>query len=88
MKDACFHINFEDSVSAIQIQSNNAVRLLSLRSPKDCQFYLSANKGQPPLPLSKVASGGEISRTMLAQSVLSQEYTQLKLLFLMKLIRE
>ncbi|MEE2924828.1 MAG: AAA family ATPase [bacterium] len=66
MKDACFHVNFEDSASAIQIQSNNAVRLLSLRSPKDCQFYLSANKGQPPLPLSKVASGGEISRTMLA----------------------
>ena len=66
MKDASFHVTFEDSASAIQIQSNNGTRSLSLRSPQDCQFYLSANKGQPALPLAKVASGGEISRTMLA----------------------
>ena len=66
MKDASFHVNFENSGSAIQIQSNTGVRHLGLRSPQDCQFYLSANKGQPSLPLAKVASGGEISRTMLA----------------------
>jgi len=30
------------------------------------EFYISANPGQPPRPLSKVASGGEISRIMLA----------------------
>lgn len=29
-------------------------------------FLLAANAGQPPLPLAKVASGGELSRTMLA----------------------
>lgn len=29
-------------------------------------FYLSANKGEAPLPLSRVASGGELSRVMLA----------------------
>ena len=29
-------------------------------------FLLSANAGEPPLPLSKVASGGELARTMLA----------------------
>ena len=66
MKDASFHVNFENSGSAILIQSNTGVRYLGLRSPQDCQFYLSANKGQPSLPLAKVASGGEISRTMLA----------------------
>ena len=30
------------------------------------EFYLSANPGIPPKPLAKVASGGEISRIMLA----------------------
>jgi DNA repair protein RecN (Recombination protein N) len=29
-------------------------------------FLLSANPGSPPLPLSKVASGGELARVMLA----------------------
>lgn len=32
----------------------------------DVTFRLAANPGTPPLPLSKVASGGELARTMLA----------------------
>ncbi len=32
----------------------------------DAAFMLSANAGEPPKPLSKVASGGELSRIMLA----------------------
>lgn len=32
----------------------------------DVQFLLAANPGTPPLPLAKVASGGELARTMLA----------------------
>jgi len=30
-----------------------------------CEFYVSTNIGEPPLPLKEVASGGEISRIML-----------------------
>jgi DNA repair protein RecN (Recombination protein N) len=30
------------------------------------EFYFTANAGEPPRPLSKIASGGEISRVMLA----------------------
>ena len=30
------------------------------------EFYISANKGEEPKPLAKVASGGELSRIMLA----------------------
>jgi DNA repair protein RecN (Recombination protein N) len=38
------------------------------------EFLLSANPGQPPRPLSKIASGGEISRVMLAlRSVLGDK---------------
>ena len=32
----------------------------------DVTFLLAANPGEPPLPLAKVASGGELARTMLA----------------------
>ncbi|KXK11407.1 MAG: DNA replication and repair protein RecN [Armatimonadetes bacterium OLB18] len=38
----------------------------------DVQFLFSANKGEPARPLSKIASGGEVSRVMLAlKSVLA-----------------
>jgi DNA repair protein RecN (Recombination protein N) len=47
------------------------VRLETLAEPEakggeQCQFYLSANPGEPPKPLSRIASGGELSRIMLA----------------------
>jgi DNA repair protein RecN (Recombination protein N) len=32
----------------------------------EVEFLVSANPGQPPRPLAKVASGGELARTMLA----------------------
>lgn len=32
----------------------------------DVTFLLAANPGSPPLPLTRVASGGELARTMLA----------------------
>jgi len=32
----------------------------------DVELLLSANPGEPPLPLARVASGGELARTMLA----------------------
>jgi DNA repair protein RecN (Recombination protein N) len=38
------------------------------------RFYISTNKGETPKPLSKTASGGEISRIMLAlKSILARE---------------
>jgi len=39
---------------------------LSEYGAEKAQFYLSANPGEPPMPLSRVASGGELSRIMLA----------------------
>lgn len=32
----------------------------------DVEFFISANPGEPPKPLAKIASGGELSRIMLA----------------------
>lgn len=40
----------------------------------DIRFYISTNKGEEPKPLAKIASGGEISRVMLAlKSTLAKE---------------
>ena len=38
-------------------------------------FLVSANPGQPPMPLSKVASGGELSRISLAIQMIVHEYS-------------
>ncbi|AFM42223.1 DNA replication and repair protein RecN [Desulfosporosinus acidiphilus SJ4] len=38
----------------------------TLEGAESLEFYFSANPGEPPKPLSKVASGGEMSRLMLA----------------------
>ena len=44
------------------------------------EFYLSANKGQPPKPLASIASGGEISRIMLAIKTVFQNKDPVKTL--------
>ena len=41
-------------------------RLLSKNGYDTAQFYISANRGAEPQPLSKIASGGELARVMLA----------------------
>lgn len=41
------------------------------------QFMFSANKGQTPMPLQKVASGGELSRLMLSIKSIIAKNTQL-----------
>ncbi len=39
----------------------------------DIEYRISANAGQPPMPLSKVASGGELSRMSLAIQVIASD---------------
>lgn len=56
-------------------QSQVEVRLWELEEPaeggaEEVEFYFSANLGEPPKPLAKVASGGEMSRLMLAMKTL------------------
>ncbi|MDY2888286.1 MAG: DNA repair protein RecN [Candidatus Caccosoma sp.] len=53
LNDAIFEISFKDNTS------------LSSDGIDDVEFYMSANKGVPLMPLIKVASGGEASRIML-----------------------
>ncbi|MDR2163459.1 MAG: DNA repair protein RecN, partial [Clostridiales Family XIII bacterium] len=43
----------------------------------DVEFLISANKGQPPLPVAKSASGGELSRIMLALKSVIGEFDRI-----------
>ncbi|MGM8225943.1 DNA repair protein RecN [Cellvibrio sp. ARAG 10.3] len=45
----------------------------SLHGLEDVEFLISTNPGQPPRPLSKVASGGELSRISLAIQVITAQ---------------
>jgi len=55
---AAFHVRFQDGPLGIShIRSQGWDRV---------EFFFSANPGEPPRPLAKVASGGELSRLMLA----------------------
>ena len=56
MKNTIFAINFEK----INLENSNGTGLDSV------QYMFSANAGQPAKPLSKIISGGEMSRFMLA----------------------
>jgi DNA repair protein RecN (Recombination protein N) len=53
---------FEVRISPKPVQADGA---------DSVEFYFTANPGDPPRPMAKVASGGEISRIMLATKVAS-----------------
>ena len=56
-------IQFETEIQRVPLYAMGCDRI---------QFLVSANKGEPPKPMSKIASGGELSRILLAiKTVLS-----------------
>lgn len=56
MEKADFSVHFEP-IAADQFDHNGLDRIV---------FYIATNVGEPPKPLTKIASGGELSRMMLA----------------------
>ncbi|HML38700.1 MAG TPA: DNA repair protein RecN [Bacillota bacterium] len=56
-KDTCFTVFFYDDGGKSNFSANGADRI---------EFLITTNKGEVPKPLVKIASGGEISRIMLA----------------------
>ena len=58
MKDAKFEIMLEEKETMGKNGSDNI------------EFFISTNAGQKPKPLQKIASGGEVSRIMLALKVI------------------
>ena len=74
MPSSQFNVSLSRTADANGWVTNGTDRFAA--SPKgidECSFYISANQGMEPMPLAKVASGGEISRIMLAlKSILAK----------------
>ncbi len=68
------HIEFENNIEQIESDKNDELRLeidgkyykTFIDGIDNVEFYISTNKGETPKPLRKIASGGEMSRIMLA----------------------
>lgn len=75
MKGARFSLRFhDDPEGASENEAGPFVRAARRLRETGCdraEFFLSANPGEPLLPLVQVASGGELSRVMLALKALS-----------------
>jgi DNA repair protein RecN (Recombination protein N) len=66
MPHASFYVNFKKF-------ADDAAESFGPKGIDEIEFYLSANKGEEAKPLNKVASGGELSRIILAlKNVLSR----------------
>ena len=62
-------LDMPDAVFLVDFREQNATE----DGLDEVEFCISANRGQPPKPLCKIASGGELSRIMLAiRCVLSE----------------
>ncbi len=66
MPHAFFYVNFKKD-------ADDAAEFFGPKGSDEVEFYLTANKGEESRPLNKIASGGELSRIILAlKNVLSR----------------
>jgi DNA repair protein RecN (Recombination protein N) len=64
MENARFEVRIEAPADA-EVDEHDATKTFTSRGFDKVEFYFSANVGEPPRALAKVASGGEASRLML-----------------------
>lgn len=64
MNDALLDLNFANVDFEVAVTSDESIR--SEEGFEDIEFMISLNPGEPRKPLTMVASGGELSRIMLA----------------------
>ena len=69
MRHAAFSVNFRKNFAA----EDKVAASFGPKGADEIEFYLTANVGEEPKPLNKIASGGELSRIILAlKNVLSR----------------
>jgi DNA repair protein RecN (Recombination protein N) len=76
MKGASFRVHFDQAENGVAHEAVGGPFLREGQRLRNTgydrvEFYLSTNPGEPLLPLVQVASGGELSRLMLALKTLS-----------------
>jgi len=75
-----FEVKITQSFSEGTSQKNNTPFRFNSRGYDEVEFFLSTNLGEDTKPLSKVASGGEVSRIMLALKTILAKNDKLPLL--------
>ncbi len=66
MSHAAVEVRFQAAAGEMVRSSEGKEQVLSPRGGERAEFLLGANPGEPAVPLAKAASGGELSRVMLA----------------------
>ena len=66
-------LNMEDAVFSVSLAKAEAIHE---KGHDYCEFYIKTNKGSKIKPIVKIASGGELSRIMLAIKILMQDKTK------------
>jgi DNA repair protein RecN (Recombination protein N) len=76
MPHASFHVNFKKSAA------EKTPETFGLKGCDEIEFYLAANAGEESKPLNRIASGGELSRIILAlKNVLSRTGSVASIIF-------
>lgn len=82
MKKTAFSTVFQKAPKPATDEPSGAVAGLDARGMDRAEFYISPNVGEEARPLSRIASGGELSRIVLAiKKILARNYRVATLLF-------
>jgi DNA repair protein RecN (Recombination protein N) len=73
-------LKMEQAIFQVTVSSDESVDGLGPIGRDRVEFLLSSNPGEPPRPLGRVASGGELSRIMLALKTVLAEMDQVPVL--------
>jgi DNA repair protein RecN (Recombination protein N) len=72
MESELVSLSFPQAVFQVRVSQPEGVGMAGMHSTgrDTVEFFFSANPGEPPQPLAKIVSGGELSRLMLAMKCL------------------
>lgn len=73
-------LRMEQAIFQVTVSSDESDEGLGPAGHDRAEFLLSSNPGEPPRPLGRVASGGELSRIMLALKTVLAEMDQVPVL--------
>ena len=71
IEDQLLDLNFSEALFSAEIRPSETPLATGMDS---CEFLISANRGEPLRPLAKTASGGELSRIMLAIKAVTSSF--------------
>jgi DNA repair protein RecN (Recombination protein N) len=73
-------LKMEQAIFQVVVSVDDSAEGLGPAGRDRVEFFLSSNPGEPPKPLGRVASGGELSRIMLALKTVLAEMDQVPVL--------